>query len=502
MTDDRIPPHDLNAEMCVLGAMMLAENVMPEVFGLIGEYDEHDARKELVGNEAFFRPAHGIVYAEIVGLFDLGVTPDAVLVANALDGSGKLGRVGGLPYLLELIEAVPTTANAGYYAKILRDKLRARRQRELAENLAGASPDQTQILVTEWLANDQAASLGAATAVPSWAAALTAGGGFVLDVPTLPPAIWGNGEQIGWADGEALMLCGPPGVGKTTLVQQLVEARLGISKEVLGMAVQPGAQRVLYLAMDRPPQIARAMARLFRDEHREVLNDRLIVWKGPPPADLARHPDLLAEMCAQAQADTVIVDSLKDAVLKLSDDESGSGYNRARQQTLVKGVQVVELHHQRKAGGENKKPSKLDDVYGSVWLTAGAGSVFVLWGESGDPLVELLHLKQPMEPVGPWRILHDHATGRTTLHHQADLLQMAHRWQPSGATGLTAKAAACAMFSTEKPTPGEVEKARRKLDRLVSDERLVRHGGVRGGGSDRSQAAYFLPDLKPLAGAS
>lgn len=327
---------------------------------------------------------------------------------------------------------------------------------------------------------------------PDWSARLAPGGAFVLDAPATPPALWGRGDEVAWAAGEALMIVGPSGVGKTTLVNQIVSARLGITSKVLGLPVRPSERRVLYLAMDRPPQISRAMARLFTEADREVLDERLVVWKGPPPNDLARHPGTLAAMCAQAGADTVIVDSLKDAVRKPSDDETGGGYNTARQMALVAGVQVIELHHQRKAGGENKKPSKLDDVYGSTWITAGAGSVLLLWGEAGDPVVELSHLKQPAEPLGPWQVLHDHATGRSEIRHQADLLAMAG--YPGG---LTPKAAAVAMFTTDKPTPAQIEKARRKLNKLTDEGRLMRFGGASGGTNGGAQATYHLAAEEP-----
>lgn len=333
------------------------------------------------------------------------------------------------------------------------------------------------------------------SAEPQWTNQLARGGAFVLDAPATPPAIWGRGDEVVWAAGEALMIVGPSGVGKTTLVDQIVAARLGlVSDEVLGLPVRAGERRVLYLAMDRPPQISRAMARLFTEAHREVLDERLVVWKGPPPYDFARHPGVLTAMCEQADADTVVVDSLKDAVRKLSDDESGGGYNTARQTALIAGVQVVELHHQRKAGGENKKPSKLDDVYGSTWITAGAGSVLLLWGEAGDPIVELSHLKQPAEPIGPWQVLHDHATGRSAIRHQADLLEMA-RYQ--GRAGLTPKAAAVAMFTTDKPTASQIEKARRKLNKLTDDGLMVRFGGASGGRDGGAQTTYHLAAEDP-----
>lgn len=308
-----------------------------------------------------------------------------------------------------------------------------------------------------------------------WTARVVSGGSFILDQPDTPPAVWGRDDTVCWAEGEALMLCGPAGVGKTTLANQLVAARLGLlDGDVLGLPVRPGAKKVLYLAMDRPPQISRALARLFSPADRQLLDERLVVWKGPPPYDMARRTELLAEMCAHFGADTVVVDSLKDAVLKLSEDESGSGYNRARQRALVEGVQVLELHHQRKASADNKKPSRIDDVYGSTWLTAGAGSVFVLWGQPGDPVVELIHLKQPMVEFGPHMIRHDHDAGRSALEGATDLLQIVRNQRQ---VGITAELAAKSLYMSDTPSRAEKEKARRRLETYERTGELVSKSG-------------------------
>ncbi|GAA0638651.1 hypothetical protein GCM10009547_48590 [Sporichthya brevicatena] len=308
-------------------------------------------------------------------------------------------------------------------------------------------------------------------------ARLRPGAAFILDTPNHIPAIWGEGTTIAWAEGEALMLNGPAGVGKTTLAAQLIRARLGLDTTVLGLPVTPG-RRVLYLAMDRPRQIARAHRRIYNDTDRDVLQDRLVVWEGPPPYDLAKRPETLTEMAEAAGADTIVVDSLKDAAIGLTDDEVGASYNRARQAALVAGVQVLELHHQRKASAGNAKPNSLDDVYGSTWLTAGAGSVILLWGTPGDAIVELSHLKQPAEPIGPMRVIHDHHTGRSDIYHSTDLLALAIANQGR----LTARLTAIAMFETDKPDRNQVEKARRKLEALVRAGHLTVTGeGARGG---------------------
>ena len=57
--------------------------------------------------------------------------------------------------------------------------------------------------------------------------------------------------------------------------------------------------------MDRPRQAARSFRRMVTDDQRDELNERLLVWKGPPPQDLARYPALLLELCDKAMADMV-----------------------------------------------------------------------------------------------------------------------------------------------------------------------------------------------------
>lgn len=317
---------------------------------------------------------------------------------------------------------------------------------------------------------DRARQLLQAENTPAGVGGLTLdGAAFVLDQPADAVPIWGNGRAVAWAQGEPLMLCGTPGVGKTTIAAQIVRARIGLGpRDVLGFTVQPTASRVLYLAMDRPSQISRAMARIFTDDERDTLAERLQVHKGPPPADLALEPHTLVKLAHAAGADTVIVDSLKDGFLGIAEDGPAAAYNRARQTAIAAGIELLELHHLRKNGANGGKPGELSDIYGSAWITAGAGSVIVLIGDAGDPLIELRHLKQPADTIGPLRILHDNTTGRTIVHHSADLYAVA-----KARGNITAKDAACAMFEKDKPTSNETEKARRRLGALVASGHLT-----------------------------
>ena len=313
------------------------------------------------------------------------------------------------------------------------------------------------------------------------------GGAFVLDQPDQVCALVGEGDNVLWAEGESLMIAGPPGLGKTTLALQIMHAQLGLGDgTVLGLPVAPREGLILYLAMDRPRQIARAAARLYGPNDRAAL-DRVLFWKGPPPADVAQNPALLAKLAIEAGARTVYLDSVKDAAVGLSDDTVGAGYNRARQYLLALGIELIELHHTVKRNASGGAPSSAADVYGSTWIAAGTGSIVMLSGEPGDPIVEFRHIRTPAAEVGPFKLDHDQDAGVMTVRDRVDL--------PSllivNPDGLTAKLAAGAIYGTDKPTPAQVAKARRRLDKLAKDGQARREDGSKGGGPERTEARWF-----------
>jgi len=293
-------------------------------------------------------------------------------------------------------------------------------------------------------------------------------------------AIWGRADQVLWIPGEGLFIAAPQGTGKTTLAQQLMLARLGLREEVLGFPVEADTRPILYVAADRPRQIRRSLARMVGEDELAVLEERLLVWTGPLPFDIGIDPRALAAFAKELDVGCVFIDSLKDVALDLVKDETGSRVNAAFQDLIAEGIELVVLHHQRKqqAGGVSK-PKSLADVYGSTWLTAGAGSVLLLWGEPGDLVVELKHLKQPAEEVGPFTIVHDHARGFSTISEQVEVEKLL--WQ-AGESGLSVADAALGMFGPS-PTRNETEKARRRLERLVKEGKARKPDSLVGGSS-------------------
>ncbi|MBZ4016129.1 DnaB-like helicase N-terminal domain-containing protein [Streptomyces purpurogeneiscleroticus] len=124
------PPQDLEAEQSVLGAMLLTPQAITDV---IGTTDPGD----------FYRPAHETIHRAICDLYDRGQSADPITVADHLGKRGDLGRVGGASYLHTLVQAVPTAANAEYYAEIVREKAERRRLIEAGTRLvqAASAPD-------------------------------------------------------------------------------------------------------------------------------------------------------------------------------------------------------------------------------------------------------------------------------------------------------------------------------------------------------------------------
>ena len=223
------------------------------------------------------------------------------------------------------------------------------------------------------------------------------------------PPIWGEGGQALWAPGQGQMIFGSDGVGKSAVLQQVCMARIGIrDSSVLGFNIEPSDKTILYLALDRPEQIKRSIARMVNLNDSVIYSrfkEKFIFWKGVLPFSCDFDPKGFAEWCMKIGGDNlgmVIGDSVKDMVSSCVDDGAGIGFNDTVQALLNYGVEVGVCHHNRK-NSKDGKPRKLDDVYGSRWLVAGLGSVLNIWKYENDKdRRELTQLKTPYgEAIDP-----------------------------------------------------------------------------------------------------
>ncbi|MHC4716108.1 MAG: replicative DNA helicase [Planctomycetota bacterium] len=105
----RVPPHSAEAEVCVLGSMVLDAATI-------------DIIVNIARAEDFFFPANQVLFKTLVGMHNTGKPVDLVSLGEELKRAKLLDRVGGVDALVRLAEGVPSTANCEYYARLVRDK--------------------------------------------------------------------------------------------------------------------------------------------------------------------------------------------------------------------------------------------------------------------------------------------------------------------------------------------------------------------------------------------
>ncbi|TCT24601.1 primary replicative DNA helicase [Melghiribacillus thermohalophilus] len=130
--NDRTPPHNIEAEQAVLGAIFLEPEAIVTA-------------SETLLPEDFYRTSHQRIYEAMLNLSNKGEPIDLVTVTTALSDAKMLDEVGGVSYLSDLANSVPTAANIEYYAKIVEEKSTLRRLISAATNIVKAAYDEEDI---------------------------------------------------------------------------------------------------------------------------------------------------------------------------------------------------------------------------------------------------------------------------------------------------------------------------------------------------------------------
>ena len=124
MPEGRVPPQSIEAELSVLGAMMLKKEAVTQAI-------------ELLRSDEFYRQAHRVVFEAMESLVREGEPVDIVTVTESLRKSGLLEQVGGITFLANLTNSVPSTANLAHYAKIVKEKAILRSLIDVSTEIAG-----------------------------------------------------------------------------------------------------------------------------------------------------------------------------------------------------------------------------------------------------------------------------------------------------------------------------------------------------------------------------
>lgn len=106
---EKVPPQNLDAEMAVLGSMLIEEDAINQAL-------------ELLDVECFYGSAHKKIFSCIVELFNMNRAVDLITLTEELKKRNDLDEIGGVSYLSVLANAVPTAANVAHYARIVKEK--------------------------------------------------------------------------------------------------------------------------------------------------------------------------------------------------------------------------------------------------------------------------------------------------------------------------------------------------------------------------------------------
>lgn len=273
----RVPPHDLDAEMAVLSAVLLPDT-SSAALAQVGD---------IVTPAAFYAPAHRLIFQAAQALAEAAQPVDAVTVAAWLKSRERLAEVGGTPHLARITDAAPSVTNLEAYARVVRDKARMRTmiatcQRLAAEAYADVGDEQVFLEQAE-------AEIGALVQVAGALADTEellgeclvrlfkhASEGkplMGLRIPLGLPALDGKLEV---GPGDLVIVAGRPGMGKSALA-------MGLAVEVAKMG---------YLPEDGPEVYVRAT-------QQEIFAALIL------SAEMPREQVALRAVCAESQAATV-----------------------------------------------------------------------------------------------------------------------------------------------------------------------------------------------------
>jgi replicative DNA helicase len=371
---DRQPPQSVEAEQAVLAACMLEQGTLA-------------VARRIVSDDDWYRPGHSMIWQALLEVRRAGLVPDALSVAEALVRRGEIGKVGGHPYLHDLVESLPTTVNVEYWAEIVAQKAVLRRLAEAGERiqqraygaadgagLAGSVDEAVARASQEVALVHRMNAPGPASDLLTWDQFLT---------KPRRPENWVIPGLIARQD--VVMVLGGEGSGKSMMSRQFVQcASAGV--QPFKPQVRMPAARTLAIDLEVSEETLSSEAGPMSHQVAKLgdwQGDNAFVWHHPEGLNL-RDPRDQAELerrIAQCKPDLVTLGSLYNAYLPGKDSaeqiagELRALFNRLRFQYAFA---LVLEHHMPQTDLNGHRPNR---PYGSVqwagWVTHGKVLRFV-----------------------------------------------------------------------------------------------------------------------------
>ena len=126
--NDKVPPHNIEAEQAVLGALLINWSAMAEVVSTLRP-------------DRFYSLQNQVIYEAMVKLYTKSATGDTISLINELTVENKLEQAGGAAYIASLTDTVPSAANIDYYANMVLDRAARRDLIHISSELKASSFD-------------------------------------------------------------------------------------------------------------------------------------------------------------------------------------------------------------------------------------------------------------------------------------------------------------------------------------------------------------------------
>lgn len=391
---ERVPPHNTTAEQAVIGGMISSRTAILDAI-------------EIMDGPDFYHPAHETIFSAILMLYALGQPVDPITLVAQLRKNGDLERVGGPPYVHTCVTAIPTAANTGYYAEIVRDLALLRRVIETGTGLvqlgfeARASPDQAASILDAAASRLQALTAGAAARGESREWLLDR---IIEDVLTDYDHPSGDNLPLPWKDleekapmeqGDFVVVAARPAMGKTLVLLEIarhVAIRHGRGALVASMEMSHRQMGQRILVAEANVSLQRFRARELDPSEREAVD----IAAGQILAAPLRIDDTPAVPISkwrarlrQLQADGKLPAVLIVDYLQIAKAETASGTNRTGEvDSLAAGLKALAQEFQivviaaaqlnRKVEERQDKTPNLSDLRESGAIEANANIVVLL----------------------------------------------------------------------------------------------------------------------------
>lgn len=385
---ERMPPHSIESEMCVIASMLLDKEAAGDICGILTTDD-------------FFQADHSILFDLIRSLRDAGRAVDGMIIREELDKRQQLEEIGGLEYLSEILSAVPDASHGATYARVVKEKALLRQIIKASnDNLQDAyAPhnDATEVL-------QRAESRMFAIAEHRDTRGAVALGDVVIEAFESLESKATRGVETGYAElddmlnglqhGEMIIVAARPSMGKTAIVLNMIESIAGNS----GLPVA-----MMSLEMGREALAARMMAsRANVDSH--------LIRRGMLSHE---HWDRLAKATTELQTMPIYVDDSSSLTLY-------ELRTKARRLKLQQGIRALFIDYIQlmEGSGEKDRQQQISTISRGIKGIAR---------ELDIPVVALSQLNRQLESREDRRPRMSDLRESGSLEQDADVIILLHR---------------------------------------------------------------------------